>query len=528
MVSIARKAISTFVTGLPRPVAAAFSAAAGASVGAGSGRNSTRPRAPPRPIAREHRGQQAQDRAGTFRRRRHLAGAQAGRRAEQQRAGQAAADRGLRQRHVGGTETHPDEREQQPVGDEADDRGEGLARGDRPDGDANTTHRQADLERQRGGHGCGPSRRAALAMSWTTSPRPAARAARRQTSFSAPSSPSACGNKPEHHEAEAEIVGLGQRVQARQRIGKAQQADRAGEKEEGAGRDRDDRQDVERDAHPPSVVSGASRSQREAPSSRRRSRRKRRAAPERSATSNRGHPGHRCPQQQCRNAAGADQLRRHHAVGVRRPAQDSDQAQCHHRQHEAGSRDHELSHRLPSPQRSRQQFLLHGQLRHHRLIDIEAVNDECAVSSSPDGSVPGTKLVLGEERSLRAARREVRPIDHEPRPQRQPRIKCAPCDIYPRCNGLTQKPEHRTEPAQRGAGSTAPTATGAGLPRLPARLPPRPPQDQQDRSRKVSARTRKSLHLLQAKRAAHGGQDRGRYSWSAPMGRASRKFSPRR
>jgi hypothetical protein len=41
MVSIARNAINTLVTGLPRPVAAAFAAAAGASVGAGSGRNST-------------------------------------------------------------------------------------------------------------------------------------------------------------------------------------------------------------------------------------------------------------------------------------------------------------------------------------------------------------------------------------------------------------------------------------------------------------------------------------------------------
>ena len=43
-VSIARKASSTAVTGLPTPVAPAFSAAAGASVGAGSGRNSTRAR----------------------------------------------------------------------------------------------------------------------------------------------------------------------------------------------------------------------------------------------------------------------------------------------------------------------------------------------------------------------------------------------------------------------------------------------------------------------------------------------------
>ena len=57
----------------------------------------------------------------------------------------------------------------------------------------------------------------------------------------------------EHHQPEAEIVGLGQRVQPRERIGEAQQADGAGEEEEGAGRDGDDGQDVERDAHAPSV-----------------------------------------------------------------------------------------------------------------------------------------------------------------------------------------------------------------------------------------------------------------------------------
>ena len=67
--------------------------------------------------------------------------------------------------------------------------------------------------------------------------------------------------QPEHHETQPEIVRLGERVQSRQRIGKAKQADGAGEKEERAGRDGDDRHDVEREAHPPSVDSGASRPQ---------------------------------------------------------------------------------------------------------------------------------------------------------------------------------------------------------------------------------------------------------------------------
>ena len=92
----------------------------------------------------EHRGQQAQDRAGTFRPPPASSlGAQAGRRAEQQRAGQAAADRRLGQRHVGGIEAHPHEREQQAVGDEADDRREGLARGDRPDRRRSARRRRA-------------------------------------------------------------------------------------------------------------------------------------------------------------------------------------------------------------------------------------------------------------------------------------------------------------------------------------------------------------------------------------------------
>ena len=41
----------------------------------------------------------------------------------------------------------------------------------------------------------------------------------------------------EHHETEAEVVRLGERVQSRQRIGEAQQPDGAGEEEERARRD---------------------------------------------------------------------------------------------------------------------------------------------------------------------------------------------------------------------------------------------------------------------------------------------------
>ena len=59
------------------------------------------------------------------------------------------------------------------------------------------------------------------------------------TSFSARSSRRPLREQPEHDEAEAEIVGLGQRVQARERVGKAQKADRAGQEKERAGSNRD-------------------------------------------------------------------------------------------------------------------------------------------------------------------------------------------------------------------------------------------------------------------------------------------------
>ena len=242
---MARKAINTFVTGLPRPVAAALSAAAGASVGAGSGRNSTLAASAAATVAESTAASSAQVAAGTFDRHRLLAGSQARRRAEQQRAGQAAADRGLGQCHVRGAETHPHECEQQAVGDEAGDRGEGLASGDRPDRDAQHDGGEHDLDRQRDGHGDGPSRRAAYAMSWETVAPASSTRSQTQTSLRPSRRLPACGNSPSTTRPSAEIVGLGERMQSRQRIGKAKQPDGAGEKEESAGRDGGDRHDVE-------------------------------------------------------------------------------------------------------------------------------------------------------------------------------------------------------------------------------------------------------------------------------------------
>ena len=58
-------------------------------------------------------------------------------------------------------------------------------------------------------------------------------------SFNAAERPFDERQQTEHDQAKAEIVGFGQRVQARQRVGKAQQSDRAGQEEQGAAGDRD-------------------------------------------------------------------------------------------------------------------------------------------------------------------------------------------------------------------------------------------------------------------------------------------------
>src|SRR5262249_2204424 len=64
--------------------------------------------------------------------------------------------------------------------------------------------------------------------------------------------------QPEHHQTQAEVVRLGERVQARQRIRETEQADGACEVEERPRRDGGDRHDVERDAHSTSADSGPS------------------------------------------------------------------------------------------------------------------------------------------------------------------------------------------------------------------------------------------------------------------------------
>ena len=84
-VSIARYAIRTAVTGLPRPVSARCAAARGASVGAGVGRQQhNRRRAPPRRAASTSAAATRSVRTGASRPCRPLGAAQAGGRGDQQ------------------------------------------------------------------------------------------------------------------------------------------------------------------------------------------------------------------------------------------------------------------------------------------------------------------------------------------------------------------------------------------------------------------------------------------------------------
>ena len=215
-------------------------------------------------------------------------------------------------------------------------------------------------------------------MSWETVAPASSTSSQTQTSLSAAAQASCLRQQSEHHEAQAEIVRLGERVQSRQRIGEAKQADGAGEKKERARRDGDNRHDVERQAHPPSVDSAPSASRRggslldernggEGGEERERQR----------DVDRRGHAGHRAEQQQRRDAAGSDQLRRHHAVGVARTAQDADQPQRQHRQDEAEGSRQELSHR-PSARDSAASSAANCDTT--GWLDIEAVVDELSVS----------------------------------------------------------------------------------------------------------------------------------------------------
>src|SRR5271170_6685087 len=124
--------------------------------------------------------------------------------AEQQHAGQATADRGLRQCHVDGEKPDPGNGDQQSIDDEDDDRSEGRARNNGPHGDRQqqTDERDVEYDGHIGshvhshGHAGGDSRRNRRAMSCATIAPDICTNSQTPIILSAPNGHSASGNSP--------------------------------------------------------------------------------------------------------------------------------------------------------------------------------------------------------------------------------------------------------------------------------------------------------------------------------------------
>ena len=261
------------------------------------------------------------------------------------------------------------------------------------------------------------------------------------------SAPATCGSRPEHDQAEAEIVRLGQRVQAGQRVGEAQQPDRAGEEEEDAGRDRDDREDVERELIDPPLPRGAP------------------AADERLDEGDASEGGEQRQHQRDVDRAGGGRRRRRAAAarrcrrcraaappscGRRRPGPRStpDQAERHHRQDECRRRRAETQPSPSSAEHAREPRFLVRELRRDGLTDVEAMHDELSrPSSGPDRQ--RARQQARERRRTRCARarRQAQRIAHEAGLQRQARIEGAPGDVDARDDRLARKRKHEPSSA---------------------------------------------------------------------------------
>ena len=128
-----------------------------------------------------------------------------------------------------------------------------------------------------------------------------------------------------------------------------------------------------------------------------RDRRERREQRERQRdVDDRGLAGRRAQQQQRGDAAGAEQLRRHHAIGVGRAAQDAQRVRARPspaRRPTRASRNSAMA--PPRDERPREQALLLPQLLDDRLRRVEAVVDERAVARRRRRAPsPGIRLVI--------------------------------------------------------------------------------------------------------------------------------------
>ena len=252
---MARKASSTPVIGLPTSVAARLAATSCASDGAGTGSASTQTASAAVTAMAASAASDVDCAAGPLGPRRGFRVAQARGGADQQRAGQAAADRGLGQRHVDAVEPHPHQRQQQAIGKEAGHRGE-RARA--------TTIQSAERddqqrERRRPADIMVASRRRRCARAISCDATAPERSTSSQTTTSLHRGEHAVDarQQAQDHQPQAQVVGLGQRVQPRERIREAQQARGSREKEERAAGHGDDGEEIERGPHARSSAAGS-------------------------------------------------------------------------------------------------------------------------------------------------------------------------------------------------------------------------------------------------------------------------------
>ena len=181
--------------------------------------------------------------------------AQACDRTEHQHAGHSTADRRLRQRDIDRREPDPGDGQQQPVDDEADNGCERFARGDRPGPDPQDQDDKTDIENRQDGHACGPRCRTAPAMSWVTIAPDNWTSSQMLTSFNAPNSPFACGNRPRTTRPRPRLSTLVSACRRVSESGKRIKPTVPAKKKNAPGRDEENGEDVKREFHPPLAVS---------------------------------------------------------------------------------------------------------------------------------------------------------------------------------------------------------------------------------------------------------------------------------
>ena len=356
-----------------------------------------------------------------------------------------------------------------------DDRGERIAREHRPDRQRDDQRREADVE-QRPVMRRGSRRRAARATICDAHAPASSTSSHTTTSFSPATTPSDVRQQAEHDQSQPEVVGLGQRVQPRERVGKAQQAQRPGEEEDRAGHDGDDR--TRRSA-------GSSFAIRLAVVGHARHRRlhERDGRERRQQRERQRHVDDRAHARWPRPAAAARRCRRCRAAappscGRRRPARAgcararARPSRARRPMRPAGTQPW----RRPASSARASRRLLLPQLLDDRLRGVEAVVLQRFLVAV-DGDRARHQAGDRGERVAREPRREVQRALDESRAERQARIEHAAGDVDPGHHRLPEEVRQRARAARRSAAPPSRAGTGAGSPRSRRPWRTRPSRD---------------------------------------------------